>query len=766
MNKIISKINEFCDKGYYMFPTYANDKKPCVSSWGTECTNDVDELQQVFAEHPELNLAIVTGRKSGLFVIDVDTKNGHKGIETLTQLEKELGSLPNTYTVKTPNGGYHYYFNYPSNLLLDKLQNKVNIADGLDIRADGGYVLTAPSVLNGKEYKVINDVKCNDIPIEWINYIYSTNYVIDNTRVKKKRDGSSIIIPLRKEFQLPDVIEDGSRNDTLLRYACHLLGKGIDLENISKEVETINNERCVHPLRPDEIENTIMKSVGKYHQDNEMKRVIDDARTSDNDLSWLIVNKGSYNIDELKYAKYFIHKVMNDNIFYFMGRLINKYSEPYNEEELQKDIANEIGEFIPSNVIKRVSSIMELIKRECIFTQVLSEDEKIELYSTKSNRAIRFNKETKKYEVFEVTDEVPRVNTINVNFTEDLLSNRGLSYKELKELAPYFHKWITDLMDTEERDILQEFLGYSMTASTKCQMALQIEGDAGLGKSRVYDILSLLIGKNKISSYDLTSLEQEQYLLPVIFNKLVIYDDDIKVQSLKDTGVIKTLITSNNEPILARQIYGAYHEVPVYAKILACGNHMLSSLYDRSDGLWRRFILLTCKPLDSNRQEITYDIFLKNFKKELPYIFLWCLDGLERLINNNWKFSHQDLISAKRELLKANSDSVFSFFNGCKEIAITQDKGDIITKKELYAIYCDYCDLYDLHPLSIKSFSKEVNAKASKYGIIDGILKINRKSERIFRGIAIVENAYEEVGDIELQTMEKPARNNIIKFSS
>jgi putative DNA primase/helicase len=438
----------------------------------------------------------------------------------------------------------------------------------------------------------------------------------------------------------------------------------------------------------------------------------------------------------------------------------------YNEDEIEKDIANEIGEFIPSHLIKRVKNIMDIIKRECIFNHTLTEDEKIELYSTKSNRAIRFNKESKKYEVFEVTDEIPRVNTINVNFTEDLLSNRGITYEELQKLAPFFHKWITDLMDTKERDILQEFLGYCMTASTKCQMALQIEGDAGLGKSRIYDILSLLVGRSKISSYDLTALETEQYLLPVISNKLVIYDDDIKVQSLKDTGLLKTLITSNNEPIKARQIYGAYHDVPVYAKIVACGNHILSSLYDRSDGLWRRFILLSCKPLDNNRENITYDIFLQNFQKELPYIFIWCLDGLERLINNEWKFSHQDLITSQRELLKANSDSVFAFFSSCREIEITHSRTDIITKKDLYALYCDYCDLYDLHPLAIKSFSKEVNAKASKYGIQNDVVKINRKSERAFRGIAIVENAYEEIAEEELQTVNRPTRNNIIKFSS
>src|SRR3546814_16892854 len=59
------------------------------------------------------NIALATGERSGLFVLDVDVKNGAGGQETLDRVQEVYGLLPPTRMVSTPSGGAHFYFSYP-----------------------------------------------------------------------------------------------------------------------------------------------------------------------------------------------------------------------------------------------------------------------------------------------------------------------------------------------------------------------------------------------------------------------------------------------------------------------------------------------------------------------------------------------------------------------------------------------------------------------------------------------------------------------------
>jgi hypothetical protein len=51
---------------------------------------------------PQANIAIATGARSGVFVLDVD---GHAGERSLVQLEREHGPLPDCYPMQWTGGG-------------------------------------------------------------------------------------------------------------------------------------------------------------------------------------------------------------------------------------------------------------------------------------------------------------------------------------------------------------------------------------------------------------------------------------------------------------------------------------------------------------------------------------------------------------------------------------------------------------------------------------------------------------------------------------
>lgn len=114
-------------------------KHPALGSWKRyqDKRATEEEVRQWFTPRPYLNLGIVTGKVSGIVVLDVDGEAGHQA------LKKAGYEIPDTVHAHTGGGGDHYYFNYPQ----DGLRNSASsIAPKVDVRGDGGLVVAPPSV--------------------------------------------------------------------------------------------------------------------------------------------------------------------------------------------------------------------------------------------------------------------------------------------------------------------------------------------------------------------------------------------------------------------------------------------------------------------------------------------------------------------------------------------------------------------------------------------------------------------------------------------
>jgi hypothetical protein len=88
--------------------------------------------------HPRGLLAIRTGAASGTVVIDVDPP----GIGTMRMLVGE-GVLPRTLAAVTGRGGYHMLYGHPGGKIMSGAGKG---GPGVDVKADGGYIVVAPSV--------------------------------------------------------------------------------------------------------------------------------------------------------------------------------------------------------------------------------------------------------------------------------------------------------------------------------------------------------------------------------------------------------------------------------------------------------------------------------------------------------------------------------------------------------------------------------------------------------------------------------------------
>lgn len=93
------------------------------------------EVRRWWRKWPKANVAIVTGRVSGLVVVDVDPKHGGTA----------EGLPPTGLVQETRSGGSQHFYAYPKDV--SGVPNQVNTETGRDVRADGGYVVAPPSVV-------------------------------------------------------------------------------------------------------------------------------------------------------------------------------------------------------------------------------------------------------------------------------------------------------------------------------------------------------------------------------------------------------------------------------------------------------------------------------------------------------------------------------------------------------------------------------------------------------------------------------------------
>lgn len=297
-------------------------------------------------------------------------------------------------------------------------------------------------------------------------------------------------------------------------------------------------------------------------------------------------------------------------------------------------------------------------------------------------------------------------------------------------------KWLAFLDGLlEEDDIvcLQEFMGYCLIPSNRGQKMLLIIGKGGEGKSRIGRILKRIFGHN-MNSGSLQKLETDKFARADQEGKLLYLDDDMKTEALPSTNVIKAIVTAEDEMDLEKKNQQSYQGLLV-CRILAFGNGTLKSLFDRSKGFYRRQIILETKDVPPDRINDPY--LADKMMEEVEGIVLWCIEGLERLIRNDYQFTISNKSQLLMDEMQEDDDNILSFLESTGYIRL--EKGTHATSKDLYIAYCRWCnDNLDV-PVSERSFARRFKERSSDYGMTyDKNISVgNGRFCRGFRGIHV-----------------------------
>ena len=345
------------------------------------------------------------------------------------------------------------------------------------------------------------------------------------------------------------------------------------------------------------------------------------------------------------------------------------------ERELRKRIYDMLRSYDRSGVAKHVDGLVELLRSEACLEDLPVQTDRIHV----ANGTL----------------------FLDGSFTEEkaFCRNRLPVCYDPVALPPLcWLQFLSELLNEEDIPTLQEFMGYCLLPTTKAQKMLMIIGKGGEGKSRIGVVMRALFGES-MANGNLTKVETNRFARADLEHVLVMVDDDMKLEALPQTNYIKTIITAELPLDLERKSRQSY-QGELYCRFLGFGNGSLKALYDRSDGFFRRQIILTARRRDRDRIDDPY--LSEKLIAEKEGIFLWCLEGLRRLIAQNYAFTISD--RARENMREAVSDGNNAVEFMASEGYIELKADEEISSRQLYSIYEQWCTDNAMKPLSQRSF--------------------------------------------------------------
>jgi hypothetical protein len=237
-------------RGWSVLPLRPREKRPLVP-WA-HLQNERpsrDDIAEWFQRWPDANIGIVTGEISRLIALDVDPKHG--GDAALERLERQYGPLSATVEAATGGGGRHLYFAHPGGLV----RNRAGLAQGIDLRGDGGYIVAPPSLHpSGRPYEWVAGRTPDEIPLAPL-----PRWLI--APIQGSRVGRSLSDWRRL---VREGVTEGQRNSSVASLSGHLLWHGVDSDVALELLLAWNRLRCRPPLDDAEVAQ-VVASIAKLH---------------------------------------------------------------------------------------------------------------------------------------------------------------------------------------------------------------------------------------------------------------------------------------------------------------------------------------------------------------------------------------------------------------------------------------------------------------------------------------------------------------------
>lgn len=293
-----------------------------------------------------------------------------------------------------------------------------------------------------------------------------------------------------------------------------------------------------------------------------------------------------------------------------------------------------------------------------------------------------------------------------------------------------WHGFLNDLWndDAESIGTLQEMFGYAVSGDTRMQKMFLLIGPKRGGKGTIARVLTALLGRHHVAGPTLAGMGTNFGLSPLIGKPVAIVSDARLGQDSSSIVTERLLSISGEDTLTIDRKYREPWTGQLPTRIVILSNE-LPRLTDSSGALASRFIvfMLTQSFYGRENPALTDELIA-----ELPGIFNWALDGLERL-KARGRFQQP---SASQDAIRDLEDL------GSPIGAFVRDRCQIgpgfdVPVDSLYQAWRSWCDEGGRRPTSIQVFGRDL--RAAYPGIGRTRPRDGEDRARRYRGIRLTE---------------------------
>lgn len=242
-----------------------------------------------------------------------------------------------------------------------------------------------------------------------------------------------------------------------------------------------------------------------------------------------------------------------------------------------------------------------------------------------------------------------------------------------------FLAWLTR-HDDEVQELILQFMAYTLMPELQLQKFLILTGSGANGKSVLLHIWRRLLGDDNVASVTLERLTHNFSLAGLAEKRANIVSDLPEIDKPSE-GVLKQIVDGSPLPI--EQKYKPVYSAPINCRLIFATN-TLPRFRDRSEGLWRRLIIVPCTAVVDETEAV--ESYEKTFWDETSGILNRVIAAGRRLVAaGRFVLPDRCLRANRAHKLEANPAAMFV----AEHIQVSP--GAFVTSKVIYQEYQEWC---------------------------------------------------------------------------
>lgn len=326
--------------------------------------------------------------------------------------------------------------------------------------------------------------------------------------------------------------------------------------------------------------------------------------------------------------------------------------------------------------------------------------------------------------------------------------------------CPKWVKFIGEVIKKEDLAFFQEWVGYNFYLGCPEAAFVIFIGNGQNGKTIIINILTWLLGEENVTNISLVDLTYDGFAPAELFHRLANIADDIGSTVIKRAGKLREC--SGSSRIKGERKYGQPFYFKPYAKITYACNEP-PEIKDQSDAVKMRLkvvefpVKFSKNPVNNERLARDRGTIERELKEEASGIINWGIEGLMRLVKNNFKFTVSRSTEDTWTFYKRVSSPVAAFLEEC--LTMTDDDFDKLTIEGMYKSFCEWKEESKIQ----QKISRDKMIKQLREEGVETGQKREDNRKRMYYGVTVSRPKYARSGGEKEEKEEEKRREEVGK---